>query len=87
MIPICLTLAISVAGILQTVKADKLYAASVLLVLGAVGSAGVVFDLDAEVVVFGLLPLSFVSSLGLVRIGQVLRGDDENVNESLPEKA
>jgi hypothetical protein len=87
MVPICLILAISVAGILKTVKADKLYAALVLVVLGAVGSAGVVFDLEAELVVFGLLPLSFVSGLGLVRIGQILRGSTASVNEGMPEKA
>ena len=57
MAPICLILSLSVAGILTSVKADKLYATLVLGALCTVFGTEKVFDLDAEVVVFGFCPL------------------------------
>jgi hypothetical protein len=86
MVPICIIFAISTGGILKTLKADKLYATLILSAFGIVFGAGKVFDLDAEVVVFALLPFSFISALGLVRIGQVCGVTVDCSEGRLPEK-
>ena len=86
MAPICVILSLSVARILTSVKADRLYATMVLGALCTVFGAGKVLDLDAEVVVFGLLPFIFVSALGVVRIGQSCSGTRNIAEGGLPEK-
>jgi hypothetical protein len=86
MVPVCIVLAISTAGIMKSVKADKLYATLILAALGLVFGGGKVLDLDAEVVVFGLFPLAFVSALNLVRVAQAWRGTEESAEVRLSEK-
>jgi hypothetical protein len=82
----CIVFAISTAGIMKSVKADKLYASLVLVALGMVFGGGKVLDLDAELVVFGLLPFAFVSALGLVRVGQACRGAEASPAVRISEK-
>jgi hypothetical protein len=71
---------------MKSVKADRLYATLILIALSIIFGGGKVLDLDAEVVVFGLFPFTFVSALGLVRVAQACRATEASPEMNLSEK-
>jgi len=72
MIPICIVLAASLASILRHVKVDKLYASLILVAVSGAMGLGWALNLMADLVVFGLLPISVVSALMATRLAQNL---------------
>jgi dihydroorotase-like cyclic amidohydrolase len=72
MIPICIVLAASLASIMRHVKVDKLYALLIFVAVSGSMGLGWALNLMADLVVFGLLPISVVSALMAIRLAQNL---------------
>lgn len=89
MIPICIVLAMSISAITRHVEVDRLYSSLMLFALAATLSIGWAFDLTADLVVLGLLPLFVVSGLLATRLGQNFGAtrSHEKGQEALIEKA
>jgi hypothetical protein len=89
MVPICIVLAVSISAIARHVEVDRIYSSLMLIALSATLGIGWAFDLTADLVVFGLLPLFVVSALLATRLAQNVGGTrpHERGQQALTEKA
>ncbi|PMD17200.1 hypothetical protein NA56DRAFT_281429 [Hyaloscypha hepaticicola] len=88
-LPICLLLAASVSSIVRSLEFDRVYSLFLLSGLAWTIGVGWTFNLAADLVGFGLLPLSIVTSLALTRLVQSMgSGGRYQLEEGkpLPEK-
>ncbi|KAH8817982.1 hypothetical protein F5882DRAFT_806 [Hyaloscypha sp. PMI_1271] len=90
MIPICLVWATSISSIVQQLDLDRIYSSFMLISLAGTMGLGWAFELTADLVIFGLLPLLVVTALLVTRLAQNMRGPGSNQTEEqkpLTEKA
>lgn len=88
-ISICLLLIASVSSIVRSIEFDRVYSLFLLSGLSWTIGLGWTFNLAADLVGFGLLPLSIVTSLALTRLVQSMGSGGRNQLEegnTLPEK-
>jgi membrane protein implicated in regulation of membrane protease activity len=89
-VPICLVLGASISSIARHLEVDWIYSSLMLVALSGTVVLGWLFELSADLVVFGLLPLLVVSALLVTRLAQNIGGtrrDQKEAQEPLIEKA